>query len=112
MHPITIRVGTVTIPSDPRSALEGLSAKLKELGITLEEVNTDRGELLARCLTLPLNMIVWRCWSDKLIFRANRTGDAETKVAIYAIPSFFRLGVRSNEVVVEIRTLLSQLREP
>jgi len=111
VHPITIRVGAITFRSDIASTLATLTARLKELGIALEEADPGRGELRARCVTLPLNMIVWRCWSDKLIFRAREAGDGETKVDIYAVPSFLRLSVRSNEVVVEIRKLLSQLRE-
>ena len=108
MRPITIHVGVITFHSDLASTLASLAARLKELGIPVADRGS--GELLARCITLPLNMIVWRCWSEKLIFRAKKFTEDETRVEVYAIPNFFRLGVPKNEAVIDIHKLLSQLR--
>jgi hypothetical protein len=58
-------------------------------------------------------MVVWRCWSDKLLFEVTDTGIGNTTIGVYALPSLFRLGVRRGERVVrpgEVIAALQHLR--
>jgi hypothetical protein len=102
-------VHSATLHCEYASTFVSLTSKLAELKIDVARADKDGGEIVARCLTCPVNVIFWRCWSDKLVFEVKRTGTAETEVKIYAVPNVFRYRTRKDEVTVELRELISQL---
>ena len=98
-----------TLHSDYTATFASLLSKLAELKIDVAREDKRRGEIVARCLTCPVNVILWRCWSDTLVFAVKRVDTAKTHVKIYAVPNLFRYRTRGDEETVELRELISQL---
>ena len=99
----------MTFHSDPADVTSTLVAKLRALRIQVEREEPANGEVVARCLTLSTNMILWRCWSDKLLFKVTPSGGNTTRLDVYAIPNLFRIRARKDEIVIDVRELMSQL---
>jgi hypothetical protein len=102
-------VHTATLNSDYATTFESLASKLAELKIDVVKKDTASGEIVARCLTCPVNIILWRCCSDKLVFVIKRIDIATTNVKIYVVANLFRFRTRKDEETVELRELISQL---
>ena len=102
-------VHSATLNCDYATTFASLASKLAELKIDVVKEDKDSGEILARCLTCPINVILWHCWSDKLVFAVKRVDTAKTNVKIYAVPNLFRCRTRKDEETVELRALISQL---
>jgi hypothetical protein len=102
-------VHSATLDCDYASTFASLTSKLAELKIDVASADKDSGEIVARCLTCPVNVIFWRCWCDKLVFEVKRTSTAETQVKIYAVPNVFRYRTYENEEAIELKKLVSQL---
>jgi len=56
-----------------------------------------------------LNVGLWRCWSDKLVFEIRRVEAVKTQVETYAVPNLFRFRTNKNEEAIEVKKLASQL---
>jgi hypothetical protein len=102
------RVGSLTYKCDYGTAFDVLVSRLSSHQINVEKKDKTRGEVVARCLTKPLEMLVWRCWSDKLLFRFIEKG-GETAVDVYAVPNLLRLRIGRDDRTVDLEQLLSQL---
>jgi hypothetical protein len=92
-------VGTITYDEPYDRAYESLLARLRDLPLTVVTANKRNGEVVVRCLCGLKNYILWRCWSDKLLFRMRNVAPATTRVEVYAIPNFLRFTVRRGETV-------------
>jgi hypothetical protein len=104
-------VATITGERDLEATLRFLESGLSRLGFAVERSEPDG--VVVRCLSLCFNMVVCRCWSDKLLFEVTDTGIGNTTIGVYALPSLFRLGVRRGERVVrpgEVIAALQHLR--
>jgi hypothetical protein len=102
-------VSTITYQFNFDATFKGLISRLRELQIDVLQSDEDKGEIVARCLSSAMNMIVWRCWSDKILFELKKEGPDKTRVDISALPNLFRIKVRKNERVVDLDKLVSQL---
>jgi hypothetical protein len=102
-------VHSATLHCDNATAFASLVSKLAEAKIDVAREDKDRGEIVAQCLTYPVNVILWRCWSDKLIFELKQIDTATTQVKIYAVPNLFRYRASKHEKTFELRELVSQL---
>jgi len=97
------------LQTDRAQAFASLRSKLAELHVPIEEEDEVRGKITARCLTSAMNMIFWRCWSDRLLFEVREIDATRTRVSVYAIPNLLRFKVGQNEKIVELKALISRL---
>ena len=102
-------VHSATLHCEYATAFASLVSKLAESKIDVAREDKDRGEIVARCLTCPVNVILWRCWSDKLVFEVKQIDTATTQVRIYAAPNLFRFRASKHEKTFELRELVSRL---
>jgi hypothetical protein len=82
---------------------------LAEAGIATEQ-RGSAPEIIARCLSLSMNLGLWRCWSERLEISFHQIGPTETGVTINAVPSLVRIGVRKGERVTDLGALVSSLQ--
>jgi hypothetical protein len=104
-------VATATYPIDRSATFAGLLWSLRQMAIDVEESNELRGTVVARCLTLAANAIVWRCWSDRLLFELKSVDSRTTKLDIYAIPNLFRIRAPEKEDVTQLDRIVPELIE-
>ncbi len=109
MYPLRELVHSTSLHRDYATTCTSLLSKLTELHIDVARADKDKGEIVVRCLTRLANAILWRCWSDKLVFEIKGIDAANTQVKIYAIPNLLRYRTRRSEEIIELRTLVSQL---
>jgi len=109
MHLLREVVHKTTLQSDPATAFASLRSKLAELQIHVEKEDKDRGEIVARCLTSAVNTILWRCWSDKLLFEVKGIDATKTQIGVYAVPNLLRFKVEQSEKTIELKELVSRL---
>src|SRR5579864_4743106 len=100
MYLLKESVGTVMYRFDDATTFDSLVSKLEELHIPIEKQDKRSGEIVVRCLSDSMNMIAWRCWSDKLVFEVKPISEGSTRVTVFAIPNLFRIRVKSDEVKV------------
>ena len=104
-------IGTIVFASDYYTAYEKLLNKLQEMHFEVQTQNKSKGKIVVFCLSNLFNMILWRCWSDKLIFNVYSVDENRTEVNIYAVPNLFRIKVKKGEKLVDLEGLLSQLKD-
>ena len=109
MHLLREVVHRTTIQRDYATAFSSLLSKLKELNVQIETENSATGEIVTRCLTRVVDGLLWRCWSDKLIFEVKGIDADNTRLKVYAIPNLFRFKVAQNEKPMDLTQFLSQL---
>lgn len=85
-------------------------AKLRRLKITILEEDENAGTIVARCLSRPFNLVIWQCWSDKLLIHFENDADRKTNIRVYAIPNLFRLAMKKDEHEVSLNSLLAEIR--
>jgi hypothetical protein len=95
--------------TDYARTFRSLLLKLSELQIGVEKEDTDKGTITARCLIGPINMVLWRCWNDRIVFEIKRIDAANTRVRVFTVPNLFRFKVEKNERPIELNDLVSQL---
>jgi len=64
---------------------------------------------MVRYLSRIHNWILWRCWSERLLFKLRQLDDRTTDVAVFAIPAAFRITIPDDETVCDPEGLLSKL---
>jgi hypothetical protein len=102
-------VGEITYRLDRHAARARVQLTLAEHGLATE-LHQTAPELTARCVSLCLNLGLWRCWSERLEVTFRDVGPAETRVTINAVPSWSRTGARAGEQVTDLGKLLSALK--
>jgi hypothetical protein len=111
MHFLKEPIGMVVLASDYDTAYEKLLKKLQEMRFEVQTQNKSKGKIVVRCLSNLINIFLWRCWSDKLIFDFNLVDENRTEVNIFAVPNLFRIKVKKGETLVDLDKLLSQLKK-
>lgn len=97
-----------TYLADRTSLFSALVGTLAKLGLKIEHQDEDAGEIVVECLTVALNLILWRCWGDKILFELVQTAEKITRLTAYAIPNLF-IVIDPREHVVDVRDILAKL---
>ena len=103
------RVASFTYPLDRQAAQARVLSTLRKAGIAAEQRQTAP-EIIAQCLTLCMNLGLWRCWSERLEFAFQEVGPTQTSVTIKAVPALLRSGVRTGERVTDLGALVSAIQ--
>jgi hypothetical protein len=82
---------------------------LQRLQIPIEGKNERRGTILVRCLSRPLDLFLWRCWSDKVLIQLTDGADGKTGIRLDAIPNLFRISIGKDEHEIKLDGLLAEL---
>ena len=106
-----IHVGSAVIHNDYNQVYTRLLANLGTMKTDILNQSSSTGEILVRCLSKPIDLILWRIYSDKALLKVIAGGKAETKVEVFAILSPFRIAVRQHEELVDMDNFLSTLRK-
>lgn len=110
MHFLKQPVGRITCVSDYSSTYDKLLGKLKEMNFGVESQNKNKGQILILCLSILFNMILWKCWGDKLLFEVKCIEENRTTIDIFAIPNLFRTRAKKAEKPADLDKLLYQLK--
>ena len=102
-------VHKTTVHKAYAEAFTSLLLKLGESDIDVDKQDMNHGEIVARCLTLSANLVLWRCWNDRLLFNMKELDAANTEVTIYSIPNLFRLNLKPDEKTTDLTKLVSEL---
>jgi len=102
-------VHKATINKGYAEVFTSLLSKLAESNIGIDKQDVNHGEIVARCLTLSANLVLWRCWSDRLLFNMKELDAANTEVTIYSIPNLFRLNLKPDEKTTDLTKLVWEL---
>ncbi len=103
-------IGTISYPGGRASAFAATIRNLERLQLPVEEKNEQDGTIVVRCLSRANDIVLWRCWSDKLLIRLTESADQRTSIRVVAIPNLFRSSVRKQEREVKPYRLLEELR--
>ena len=109
MHLLNEHLGTIAYDGDRSAAFAAVSGKLRTSGITILEEDENAGRIVARCLSRLSNLMVWRCWSDKLLVQFENA-DRTANIRVYAIPNLFRFGVKKGDREINPSSLLAEIR--
>ena len=99
-------VHKTTLHKSYAEAFTSLLSKLAESNIAVDKKDMNHGEIVVRCLTLSANLVLWRCWADRLVFNVKELDSANTEVTIYSIPNLFRLHLKPNEKTTDLAKLV------
>jgi hypothetical protein len=109
MYFLKVRIQSVVCRSGRSAAFLALLAKIQELNLEIEREDAVEGVVIVRCLSLPINWILWRSWSDKLLFEMRGAEGGKAVLNVYAVPNLLRMSLRRDERVVDPRQLMSRL---
>ena len=109
MHLLKDCVRELSYRLDYTSTFAGLISKLRQLNIGILEQDEEKGEIVVRYLSTVQNWLLWRCWSDKLLFKIRRMDEKTTKVEICVLPNLARIKIKSEEMPNDVNSLIGQL---
>jgi hypothetical protein len=109
MYALKELVRTIACPTDPDTTFTKLRSGLRKLEVEVEYENRGAGKVVARCISLFLNFVLWRCYSDKLIFELKSADGVRTNVNVYAIPNLIRIKVGEGEKLTDLDDLVARL---
>ena len=94
--------------SDVQATEARFLSGLEGLGIQAQSNRGPDGtvSIVAHCLTVCLDMWLWRCWSDRVEIDLRAVSPAGTLVTVAAIPNLRRTGLRAGERLMDRATLL------
>jgi hypothetical protein len=101
-------VASITVARDVRGTQDVLLSTLRNLGISCS-VSPLPPRIVANCVTLCANYVLWRCWADQLEFQFEEGADGQTRVHVTALPNLL-MRVPKPGQVVDLGKLLSALR--
>jgi hypothetical protein len=104
-------IGSLIFLSGYGNTYDAVLAKLREMHFEVKIQNRERGEIVISCLTSLINMLLWRCWADKLLFEVKQIDEDKTKVDIFGLPNLFRIKVKEGEAITSIEEITSRLKE-
>jgi hypothetical protein len=90
-------LGTIKYERDSAEVFAGLLSRLDALGLSVQRVDRSKGEIVAACVGKCFDMILWRCYSDRLLLEIIETGRRETTVEVSALPNFLMRVPKSDE---------------
>ncbi len=90
-------LGTIKYERESAAVFAGLLSRLDALGLSVQRVDRDKGEIVANCVGKCFDMILWRCYSDRLLLEITETGRRETTVQVSALPNFLMRVPKSDE---------------
>jgi hypothetical protein len=56
------------------------------------------------------NLLLWRCWSVKLVFDVRTGEDGGATVNVYAVPNLLRVSVAKSEKVTDVSSIVATVR--
>ena len=102
-------IDTITYGGDRAKAFAAVVRNLQRLQIPIEKKSERDGTILIRCLSRPLNLFLWRCWSEKLLIQLTDDADCKTNIRLDAIPNLFRISIEKHEREAKLDGLLAEL---
>lgn len=85
-------------------------ARVNALGIEIHSCDPVKRKIVVRCLSKILDMLVWRCWSDRLVIQVRQLGPGRSTLEMSALPNLFRYKVGRGERLCDIEALVAELR--
>jgi hypothetical protein len=104
------RIALITCHSSYDEACRRVAATLTGLGLAVEGRGGTSGDFSVPCLALTTNLILWRCWADRLHLQIRRVGDEVTTVTVHMIPNLWRTGLKSGEEPSDVGRIVASLR--
>jgi len=84
-------------PTNRLTLFAALLRAANMLNRNVEQKDQGSGVIVLRCLTLALDWILSRCWSDKPLFELTDVGENKTRLVVYAIPNLLRIRVARSQ---------------
>jgi hypothetical protein len=109
MYALRSLVHTITCPLPPDAAFTKLLTALREQQVAIQHEYRDTGKIIVRCLSVFINLLLWRCWSDELVIEVKGEDESRTNVSFYAVPNLKRHKVRKDETLKDLAKLITQL---
>ncbi|HMD86826.1 MAG TPA: hypothetical protein VKO18_19220 [Terriglobia bacterium] len=82
---------------------------LRKRQVAIQHENRDTGKVVVRCLSVFIDIVLWRCWSDELVIEVKGEDEFLTNVSFYAVPNLMRIKVREEETLTDLAKLITQL---
>ena len=101
-------IGTVSYPGTCGTVYKIVCQKLQRLSLPVEEQSEQTGTIVVRCLSRPVNMILWQCWSDKLMIKLTET-EHKTNILVYALPNLLRAQIGKGDRETKLDDVLKEL---
>jgi len=109
MYALRSLVRTITCPLPPDATFTNLLTALRKQQVAIQHENRDPGKVDVCCLSVFINMVIWRCWSDELLIEVKGEDEFRAKVSFYAVPNIMRIKVRKNETLTDLEKLMMQV---
>ena len=90
MHGLKSLVYKLAYPSAPDDTYTKLISALRKQKAAIQKEDREKGRITVRCLSIFINVILWRCWSDELVIEVKKDNALRTNVSFYAVPNLCR----------------------
>lgn len=104
-------VGSFTLNADGDAAFDELVSAIKAAGLPVQHANKLKREVVIRCLTRPISLLLWRSWTDKLLFTVAAGKSGRTRVNVYAIPNLLKVKRARNEDVRDAGEVIAAVQQ-
>jgi hypothetical protein len=84
-------VGTIDYPQSAEASFAAVLATLERLDLFVLETDREARMIRVKCLLDVMNILVWRCWGDKVLIKLVQTDQSKTRISLYGIPNLFRI---------------------
>ena len=109
MYALKERIRTIKCQMDLERTFTKLRSIIRLHQLEILNDNRATGRIACRCLSMCVNLLFWRCWSDELLFELKAVGKSQTEVSIFAIPNLMRIRVKRSETVADPDEIVSRI---
>ncbi len=102
-------IRTLRVALSRASTHRELLRKLERIGIKPSSPDTSMRRIVIDCDYLALDLLVWRCWADKMMLELQPVKEDVTLIKIFAIPNLLR--IRPPATPINCSVLLSALSQ-
>jgi len=110
MYIVKEPIDSLIYSSSYNDAYDALLKKLNAMNFHIDKQDKEKGEIVIRCVSSLMNLILWKWWGNKLLFEVREINDSKTRVDIFGIPAFFRTRIKKGEKVIDLDKLVWDLK--
>lgn len=89
------------VAADLDTTFQTVLSKLAQMGLDVAHTDQNSGHIVVKYLTLLVDMLLYRCYSDRVLIEVRQLKPGECLVKVFALPAWNRVGLKRGETLRE-----------
>jgi hypothetical protein len=105
------RIDSIIYQDNHEDVYHNILSEIGRLDLVIDEEDKGNGIIIVKWLTIIVNLIFCKFYSDKLLLEIKEFNNNTTKVDIFALPNLFRIKIKKGEKASDPKELIHHLKK-